>query len=90
MKVAFIAPEQYVESLSLLGFEVFSADTEKKAEEKIKELKGDDFGLIFVSGDIYFKETPGVVVLPGIVKKPKTGFLQEIVKDALGKEIKLK
>ncbi len=88
-KIAFVAPQQYAKSLSLLGFKTFEADSEQKAEQTIEDLKTKDFRLIFVSGDIFSKEIPGVVVLPGMTKKPETDFLQQIIKKAIGKEIKL-
>lgn len=89
MKIAFVGPREYHRSLELLGFESFAVKSKKEALDLIKKLKSQEFGLVFASQDVLDEECPGVVILPGLVKKQKVDYLKNIIKKAIGKEIKL-
>lgn len=89
MKIAFVGPREYHRSFQLLGFEGFAAQSKKGALDLIRKLKTQNFGLIFTSQDVLDEESPGVIILPGLVKKQKVDYLKNIIKKAIGKEIKL-
>jgi len=89
MKVAFIGPEQYCQSFKLIGFKTFQANSQKQALEVINNLKTKEFGAVFASRDVLEKQIEGVVILPGLNKKEETDSLKEIIKKAIGKEVKL-
>ena len=88
MKVAFIGPKQYSGSLKVIGFDSFEADSAEEVSKLIENLKNRDYGVIFTSSDIFKKDVEGVVVLPGL-KKIESNFLKNIIKKAIGKEIKI-
>ncbi len=89
MKIAFIGPKQYSESMRLIGAETFEVNSEREALDLIKNLQNDDYKIIFASNDILEKDIEGVVVLPGIKKKEESVFLDRITNKVLGKNIKI-
>ncbi len=85
-KIAFIGAKNYHRSFKLLGFECFESEEEKQAQDLIKQLKQNNFELIFVTDDLMEAGGMGVVVLPGLKQqagRQKTSIKQQIEK-ALG------
>jgi len=89
MKIAFIGPKEYSGSLKLIGFEVFEVDNPEKVLDLVNELKEKKYRAIFASNDVLKEDIEGVVALPGLVKGGDSKFLKKIVKEALGKDIKI-
>jgi len=86
-KIAFIGPKEYSKAFSFLGFYCFCAKDEKEANESIEKAKKEGFVLIFVSQDVLKKETPDIILLPGIVSKKDENYLKEEIKRAVGAKI---
>lgn len=86
-KIAFIGPKEYFEIFSFLGFYCFPVNKKEDFFEVLDSVKKENFGLIFASQDIVEKETPDIVVLPGIVKKNDKDYLREEIKRAVGTKL---
>lgn len=91
MKIAFIAPQQYHQSFALLGFDCFAAKTEKETSALIEQFQREEkFALIFASEDVFAKKIPGVITLPGLVRRRQEAYLKEEIERAVGKELPIK
>lgn len=86
-KTIFIGPKEYFKAFRLLGFECISADSEQEAIKKInKRKKEEETGLIFASRDVLNKQIEGVTLIPGLVEKSKSDYLENKIKKAIGNE----
>lgn len=86
-RIAFIGPREYNLSLSFLGIECFGTKDKEELLTLIKKLKEDNFNLIFTTQDLLEDDIPGVVVLPGLVKKIDQNYLKKEITKAIGSEI---
>lgn len=89
MKAAFIGLKQYSDALRSIGIDCFSVESAKDIPGLTDNLKKEGYGIIFTSQDIVLEDIKDVVVLPGLVKKGESNFLKNIIKKAIGKDIKI-
>ena len=88
MTIAFIAPIHYVESLRLIGFRCFPAETADIAGELIKEIKA-EYDAILISEDYGITAADGVIPVPGLVIQAGSDYLKKQVQRAIGSEVSL-
>ncbi len=90
-RIAFIGSKEYVNIMRFVGFECFGVSDEEEGERKIKELKKDDYALIFISQDVCPKDIglDRVVAIPGITKASDSHYLKNEITKALGGEYEL-
>ena len=90
-RIAFVGPEEYVDAMRFAGFSCFGVTDKEEAEEKIKQLEEEDYGLIFVSQDVCPEDVGlgRVVALPGIAQEEDENYLKNEIVKALGGEYEL-
>lgn len=99
-KVAILGDETSVLGFKALGLDVFKASSPGRAKELWAEIKGQDYGVIFVTEPVYIglrdlmKETeeqltPAVIVIPPASGGTGLGMrrVKKIVEQAVGADI---
>ncbi len=99
-KIAVVGDKNSIYGFAALGMDVFPADDETQAEQKIKQLAKNDFGIIFITeeladklrellDDYRFKAAPAIIQIPGV--KGNSGSAQKelgrTVEKAIGSNI---
>ncbi|MCM8820379.1 MAG: hypothetical protein NC932_00285 [Candidatus Omnitrophica bacterium] len=92
-KVAFIGDETCIEFFRGLGADIFPASTQKQAYEIIEKLNLLEYGVIFITEEVFDSELfnryildKKLVVLPSLKSKEGKGYqiLEELIKKATG------